>query len=184
MHYTVHWLLGDLKDMSLKCNFYSTLQPYISISPLKHGVNSQPTHTQLSAGALPPASTSPRKKNAGDTEGKRWTAPCKKRKVSPCQLCKLHQQLLQAMHQHFFCYCIWSFAITHTESMCWGSHHLHFGHSTTSLPRHPKTSGQHVCVLMQSVTSAAVPAKAQTLLQAATSMPCFAWGSRKHYLTE
>lgn len=55
-------------------------------------------------------------KNAGDTEGKRWAAPFKKRKMSPCQLCKLHQQLLQPLHQHYFCYCTWSFATIHTES--------------------------------------------------------------------
>lgn len=67
---------------------------------------------------------------------------------------------------------------------CWGSHNLHFSHSTASLPRHARTSGQHICALMHSVTSAAAPAKAQTLLQAATSNPCFTWGNRKHYFTE
>lgn len=55
-------------------------------------------------------------KHPGDTEGKRWTASCKKRKVSLCQLCKLQQQLLQPLHQLFFCYCTWSFATIHTEN--------------------------------------------------------------------
>lgn len=148
-----------------------------------HVVNSQPTHTQLSSGALPPVSISLRKKSPGDTEGKGWTSPCRKRKVSPCQLCKLHQQQLQPLHQHFFCYCTWSFATIYTENPAV----LRFPSPSfrpQSLPWHARTSGQHVCVLMQSVTSAAVPAKAQTLLQAVTSIPSFVWGNRKHYLTE
>lgn len=61
MCYTVHWLLGDLKDMTLKCNFYSTL-----LIPPSGPCNTwckQPAHSySVLRWALPTVRTSPRKK--------------------------------------------------------------------------------------------------------------------------
>lgn len=186
MRYTVHWLWGDLKDMTLKCDFYSRLQPCINISPLvTHGVNSQPcavTDTRFSGGALPPVTISPRKKKIQVIQKVKSSL---REKWAPANSASCTSSYCRPYISISFVIALEALQLPIQKiQQCWGSHNLHFSHSTASLPRHARTSGQHICALMHSVTSAAAPAKAQTLLQAATSNPFFTWGNRKHYLTE
>lgn len=108
--------------------------------PVTHSVNSQPTRTRFSSGALTAVSISLRKKILVKQKVKGKQLLARREKWAPANSASCSSSYCSPYISFSFVIALEALQLSIQKiQQCWGSHHLHFGHSSTSLPRHART---------------------------------------------